>query len=1156
MNTLIQNYQEHQGKLTDKWEIYLRKYDELFAPFRGKAIRMLEIGIQNGGSLEVWSEYFPEAQLFVGCDINPNCVELSYDDSRIRVVIGDAGSAQVHENIIEFSEQFDIVIDDGSHKSSDIVRAFALYFPHVVNGGIFLAEDLHCSYWKDFEGGLFDPYSSIAFFKRLADIINHEHWGVEKTRLELLNGFRARYGIDFSESDLERIHSVEFFNSVCVVRKKEKELNLLGRRYVVGDEELVTSEHLGRHLSGKETFCQTDNTWSNRATPPEELVEQLEARNEELAILAGQERAAASELSSKLAKREMDIERLAHALLSIEASTSWAITSPLRKMKKILDRRVLLRGKKKSGKASGCNKQSASFENAHAEGERSVPILTHNKNSQWERIASSAQRFKGSLGSAVRISGGVWPTCKRAIRVLRSEGLEGLRKRLQFASSVSQRLVARSGGAPHCGFVMFDNTDPNVLIGSPVLQDDHYAIEIPRNRTFAGTPPEPLSPSQVGFFIHAFYAELIEDLLDLVLPGAEGAHFFVTTDNEEKADSIRTLMDRRGIGQATIRVVPNRGRDMAPRFVWLKNEIRSVEYAVFLHTKKSKHIQAGNEWRDYLWSELVGTTSLIANILATFAANPALGMLAPYHWPELTKHQPLNWGYNFPAVQLLLDSLGGALYATTPLDFPSGSMYWVRTQALSGFLDLDLQIEQFEEELGQVDGTMAHVIERSLFFICELAGYEWAKYTSARIQQEVGVPDLAGKTIRLLGNDKRDFSVVSAYPETQPILFKRCSSPHGRINLLIPTLRKSQVFGGIKTAVTLFASIGRALAADGNLKLRVVVTDDIYVDHPDFLDVSDFVSDRIRREDVEILSFAPRPHYLIEGVGISQGDVFFASAWWNARECRRLQRAQQALHGACLPVVYFLQDYEPGFYAWSSKSALADSTYDDELPSVFVVNDHFLLTHFTERGLKDCLVLPFGANDSIYNALIGSDEVSRENLLIFYGRPSVLRNCFELVIDAIGEWALADPYGFRQWRVVSVGEEYSPELIPEYLRDRIDIVGKLDLHAYAMLLKTARVGVSVMQSPHPSYPPQEMAMAGMAVVTNEWEHKKWAGRPGTIFSAKKMTPADLAECIRRAVGSDVKAFDPEFLMSFARQSEVNADVAGQVAHTLRGHMYS
>jgi cephalosporin hydroxylase len=167
--TLEEIYAEHRGKVSDKWSAYLTEYDRIFQEYREKPVKLLEIGVQNGGSLEAWSRYFPNALKIVGCDIDPKCASLGYEDPRIAVVIGDANSDDAQAAILEHAPALDIIIDDGSHRSSDVIKSFARYFPYLTNGGVYAVEDLHCSYWKEFQGGLYDPFSSVTFFKRLAD---------------------------------------------------------------------------------------------------------------------------------------------------------------------------------------------------------------------------------------------------------------------------------------------------------------------------------------------------------------------------------------------------------------------------------------------------------------------------------------------------------------------------------------------------------------------------------------------------------------------------------------------------------------------------------------------------------------------------------------------------------------------------------------------------------------------------------------------------------------------------------------------------------------------------------------------------------------------------------------------------------------------------
>jgi len=239
---LIELYAEHKGKVSDKWSLYLEIYDRIFKDMREDALALLEIGIQNGGSLEIWARFFPLANSIIGCDINPKCLNLKYTEQSIELIVGDANEAATYQAILSISNTFDIVIDDGSHRSSDIIKSFCLYFPSINPGGLYIAEDLHCSYWAPFEGGLRDGLSSIEFFKRLVDILNFEHWTTREQRADSLQSFFDKYGCTITEEDLSSIHSIEFINSMCIIRKKSMQHNALGKRIVVGSDASIVSE--------------------------------------------------------------------------------------------------------------------------------------------------------------------------------------------------------------------------------------------------------------------------------------------------------------------------------------------------------------------------------------------------------------------------------------------------------------------------------------------------------------------------------------------------------------------------------------------------------------------------------------------------------------------------------------------------------------------------------------------------------------------------------------------------------------------------------------------------------------------------------------------------------------------------------------------------
>jgi len=328
--TIRQLYAEHKGKVSDKWTLYLSEYDRILRPYRDKPIRLLEIGVQNGGSLEIWAEYFSTGSIFIGCDNDPNCQSLNFEDGRISLVIGDAAHETTRNEILSHSPEFDIIIDDGSHRSSEVIRSFAVYFPALVDGGIYVVEDLHASYWEEYEGGLFFPYSSISFFKRLADIIQSDYWGIERWRSDLLEGFRNAYGVEIREEILQHIRSVEFLPSLCIVHKSRPLENSLGPRIVAGEVARIDPDIIALHGSLLKPPPQSLNPWSARIRPPDEQVVELEHELQVRGQLALREQELQA-LRGQVAERERQVQALTARIRGITMSKAWRVAMLLRR---------------------------------------------------------------------------------------------------------------------------------------------------------------------------------------------------------------------------------------------------------------------------------------------------------------------------------------------------------------------------------------------------------------------------------------------------------------------------------------------------------------------------------------------------------------------------------------------------------------------------------------------------------------------------------------------------------------------------------------------------------------------------------------------------------------------------------------------------------
>ena len=262
-------FEAHSGKLSDKWSLYLDVYQEFLEPRRKDIKHMLEIGVQNGGSLAIWAKYFPEAESIIGIDIEPKCALLTYPDYRIKVLIGDAGSRGFLKENSKELEALDFILDDGSHRSDHIIQAFVALFPRLRPGGAYIIEDLHASYWPEYQGGLKEADSSLNFLKRLIDVANSDHW-LEKSKISnYLENVHTEITEDFIESIME-IRKITFSDSLCIVEKGlNHEESRLGRRIVRGDVASVMPEValLDGDLCKKPTQNSQTGETVNRVTP-------------------------------------------------------------------------------------------------------------------------------------------------------------------------------------------------------------------------------------------------------------------------------------------------------------------------------------------------------------------------------------------------------------------------------------------------------------------------------------------------------------------------------------------------------------------------------------------------------------------------------------------------------------------------------------------------------------------------------------------------------------------------------------------------------------------------------------------------------------------------------------------------------------------------
>ena len=195
---------------------YIPIYQDYFKTIRKDKLKFLEIGIggyedpnAGGESLHMWSEYFPNSQI-IGADLFEKDLKLPKNIKTILLDQSDEG--QIAEVGRKYGP-FDIIIDDGSHDSSHIIKTFNTLFKNMNNNGLYFVEDTQTAYWNKFGGSEdCDETRSTYFFKQLTDGLNH---------MEFLNQ-------DYLPSYFDKnIKSIHFYHNLIVIKKGNNDQNSL-----------------------------------------------------------------------------------------------------------------------------------------------------------------------------------------------------------------------------------------------------------------------------------------------------------------------------------------------------------------------------------------------------------------------------------------------------------------------------------------------------------------------------------------------------------------------------------------------------------------------------------------------------------------------------------------------------------------------------------------------------------------------------------------------------------------------------------------------------------------------------------------------------------------------------------------------------------------
>lgn len=357
---------------------------------------------------------------------------------------------------------------------------------------------------------------------------------------------------------------------------------------------------------------------------------------------------------------------------------------------------------------------------------------------------------------------------------------------------------------------------------------------------------------KIGIHFHLFYVDLIDEFVEYFnnIPFDFDLYISVVDDNEktvilEKCNKIKNVK------KISIKKVVNRGRDVSPFVTTFASDLIKYDYVCHVHSKKS--LYTGGEqigWRQYLLDGLLGSENYIRRVFFCFENNPEVGLIYPETYPQCP-YWGHTWLSNDESRNILLEKLGYVdVKVPKYVDFPMGTMFWARNDAIKTFFKAGIKEKDFPEEKGQVDGTIAHAFERCLGVMVKLNGYTVMVYDQENDKFNYGYGNKNfkqywAKSVNMLENHAYKYDFIS-FDIFDTLIMRKISSSSDIYRLVELKLSDKNI--NIPFAKLRY-NAEKKLRKSGRKKDYSI--DEIYIEFQNLTNISREECDRIKKEEIE-----------------------------------------------------------------------------------------------------------------------------------------------------------------------------------------------------------------------------------------------------------------------------------------------------------------